>query len=106
MGHAGLSLGRGFSRSVHRGTTCMGERHHEAVPLPRYYELHSMLPEGPGPRESYCQPEGPSWTDLQRRMEARHDGRNFQKQGSRSWSYVHVSEAKTCPYEGSVKTGL
>ena len=36
----------------------MGQRHHEAVPLPWHHELHQLLPKGSRPSQGHREPEG------------------------------------------------
>merc|ERR1712136_558888 len=54
--------------SVRSGTLRLGERHHEAVSLPRHHELLEPLSQGPGPSEGYREPEGAGGRDVQGRV--------------------------------------
>merc|ERR1712045_382451 len=87
--HAGLPLDRRFPGPVHRGASCLGERHDEALPLPWHHELHELLPQGPGPCEGHRAPEGAGCRDVHRWLEG-HDGKpDLAEQWPRVGNDVH-----------------
>mmetsp|Transcript_69893 Transcript_69893/g.197199 ORF Transcript_69893/g.197199 Transcript_69893/m.197199 type:complete len:263 (-) Transcript_69893:111-899(-) len=79
--HAGVPVDRRLARPAHGGEAGVGERHDEALPLPRHHELHELLPEGPGPGEGHRQPQGAGRRDVQGRLEVHDDAADHEQQG-------------------------
>mmetsp|Transcript_32351 Transcript_32351/g.100887 ORF Transcript_32351/g.100887 Transcript_32351/m.100887 type:complete len:289 (+) Transcript_32351:285-1151(+) len=102
---AGIPVDCGLSRSVHGGEACLGQRHHEALPLPRHHELHQLLPQGPRPREGHRPPQGAGRRDLQGRLEGHDDRADLQEQGPRVRHDVHVRRGRARFLRSLSRTG-
>mmetsp|Transcript_9801 Transcript_9801/g.26447 ORF Transcript_9801/g.26447 Transcript_9801/m.26447 type:complete len:228 (-) Transcript_9801:42-725(-) len=98
--HAGLPLDRRLAGPVHGGALGMGQRHDEALPLPRHHELHELLPQGPRPRQGHRAPQGAGRRDLHGRLEEHHVGADLEEQGPRVGDDVHVSVTVTAAAAG------
>merc|ERR1712087_450591 len=68
----------------------LGERYHEALPLPWHHELHQLLPEGLGPSEGHCAPEGSGRRALRGWLEGHHGAADWLEQGPGIWDDVQL----------------